>query len=80
MTPVRLDDQSTWPQIGSIWSHYNGNLYEVVLFTNVDSTRPDRYPTTIVHRNILNGKYYSRKLTDWDRSMTQRIPLPGATL
>ncbi|WP_316194406.1 hypothetical protein [Bradyrhizobium sp. SZCCHNRI3052] len=76
---IKLDDQSTWPEIGSIWSHYNGNVYEVVMFTNIDSTRQDQYPTTIVHRNVVNGKNYSRKLADWKRSMTQLHPLPGMT-
>lgn len=67
---VNLADHMTWPQIGSVWTHRNGNSYCVVDFTNVENERQDEYPTTIIYRNIGNGNKYSRRLDDWDRSMT----------
>ncbi|WP_316207514.1 hypothetical protein [Bradyrhizobium sp. SZCCHNR3118] len=69
---IKLEDPNTWPQIGSIWAHRNGNQYVVMMFTNVETERQDRYPTTIVYRNFGNGKSYSRSLVDWERSMTLR--------
>lgn len=67
---VSLNDANTWPQVRSIWKHHSGRQYVVVTFANVEQDRQDEYPTTIVYDNIMNGKRYSRKLSDWDRSMT----------
>jgi hypothetical protein len=67
---TKLEDRTTWPPLFSIWRHHNGNHYEVVMFTNVESDRQDKYPTTIVYRNVRNLNDYSRPLIDWDRSMT----------
>ena len=59
------------PMPGSVWSHKNGNRYAVVLISNADSERQDKYPATVVYRNVENGKVYNRKLSDWHRSMTE---------
>lgn len=59
--------QTIWEN--SIWRHTSGDLYEVILFTNVEGTK-DKYPTTIVYQNVVNKKYYSRRADDWFRSMT----------
>lgn len=67
---IDLDDHMSWPRIGSIWNHRNGSTYAVDCFTNIETDRQDRYPTTIVYRNTNNGKCYSRPLIDWERSMT----------
>ncbi|WP_315729914.1 hypothetical protein [Bradyrhizobium sp. SZCCHNRI2010] len=67
---IKLEDRRTWPTIGSLWTHTNGNLYQVVEFTNIETDRQDRYPTTIIYRNFKNAKLYSRPLVDWERSMT----------
>jgi hypothetical protein len=76
--PIDLDDRSTWPKIGSAWEHRNGNIYRVVMFTNRANERQDKYPTTIVYRNISNQEDYSRRLDDWERSMTWvSDPPPG---
>lgn len=58
------------PPVGSLWSHHNGNHYRVEEITNRETSRQDQYPTTVVYRNIFNQCPYSRKLTDWHRSMT----------
>lgn len=67
---VNLANQRTWPKIGSLWGHRNGNLYRVIMYTNRQPDRQDDYPTTIVYVNLNNQEPYSRKLTDWHRSMT----------
>ena len=67
---INLDDPDTWPIPGTVWQHTNGNVYRVYLFTNVQPERQDRYPTTIVYQNVENMEMYSRKLVDWERSMT----------
>lgn len=61
------------PRIGSVWKHRNGNVYSVVLYTNVETGREDKYPHTIVYRNVHNGKHYSRKLSGWHRSMSLHV-------
>jgi len=66
---IKLNDHMSWPRVGSIWEHHNGNRYEVMMFTNIETERQERYPTTIVYRNAGNQKLYSRHLMDWDRSM-----------
>lgn len=66
---IELENYMTWPKVGSIWEHINGNRYQVIMFTNIETDGQDRYPTTIIYRNIQNHKDYSRKLIDWDRSM-----------
>lgn len=59
------------PTPGSVWLHRNGNRYAVVMIANGESERQEKYPTTVVYRNISNGNVYSRKLSDWHRSMTE---------
>jgi|SRR5688500_13143144 len=56
-------------EIGSRWQHKNGNYYTVDKITNRDSTRQEDYPVTVVYHGD-NGKEWSRKLSDWHRSMT----------
>lgn len=58
------------PKLGSKWRHRNGVEYMVQMITNEDSTRPE-YPTTVVYVTILNGKRWSRPLSEWYRSMTE---------
>lgn len=58
------------PAINSTWQHYNGNVYKVVLITNMGSTRPE-YPVTVVYINVFNGTWWSRPVSEWSRSMTQ---------
>ena len=70
-------EQSGWVSdhtvfVGSLWHHKNGNKYEVITIANSE-TKTDRYPVTVVYKNIDNGTIWSRPLSDWHRSMT---PLP----
>lgn len=74
--PIDLNDRKTWPRLYSVWTHFlNGNRYQVILFTNVEPERQDKYPTTIVYRNTSSDNVYSRRLDDWDRSMTAVQPV-----
>lgn len=57
------------PKVNSQWTHRNGIVYQVMLFTNVGSAK-GAYPEQIVYFNICNKKVYSRALSDWHRSMT----------
>jgi hypothetical protein len=65
---IVLENHMTWPMVGSIWSHHSGRMYKVLDYTNIETDRQDRYPTTIVYQNTANLKKYSRPLMDWDRS------------
>lgn len=61
----------------SIWRHTNGNTYEVLMHTNIETKDPVRYPTTVVYRNTKNNAMYSRPISDWHRSMTLVYDYPS---
>lgn len=55
--------------VGKSFRHTNGNIYTVLCLTNTNST-PERmleYPVSVIYMG-QNGKTWSRKLSDWDRS------------
>jgi hypothetical protein len=52
---------------GSVWAHYNGNLYRVVAIANLPDK--ERYPKTVVYQNVENGTMWARRFDDWHRSM-----------
>ena len=60
---------NTAPEIGSYWQHRNGVVYEVLMITNADSSKPE-YPPTVVYQGAVNRKLWSRPVADWHRSMT----------
>ena len=55
--------------IGKQFKHRNGNIYTVLFLTNIDSTpeRLNEHPIDVVYMG-QNGKIWSRRLSDWDRS------------
>lgn len=53
-------------EIGSKWTHRNGNKYEIILITNENSVN-DKYPITVVYKGE-NGNIWSRLMSDWNRS------------
>ena len=53
------------PEPDTRWQHRNGNVYQVVLITNLPDE--ERYPKTIVYRNVSNGTYWYRRADDWHR-------------
>lgn len=76
MKPMKMeqimDGLGLMPDVGSKWTHTNGNLYEVIAIANKDTEYPDKYPITVVYKGE-NGKIWSRPLSDWSRSMTEKI-------
>lgn len=56
------------PADGSLWIHYNGNVYRVICLTNKPNT--ERYPLMVVYQG-KNGELWSRRADDWHRSMTE---------
>jgi hypothetical protein len=56
------------PVIKSKWKHLNGIEYEVIAIANENDTI--KYPTTVVYKGI-NGKIWSRLLTEWYRSFSK---------
>lgn len=66
-----LDGLGLIPDVGSTWTHTNGNIYKVVTIANKDTEYPDKYPVTVVYAGE-NGKTWSRPLSDWGRSMTKK--------
>ncbi len=68
---IDITNPTTWPIVSSIWRHKNGNTYVILAYTNVESDRQEEYPTTVVYQNVKTKKMYSRRLIDWERSMTE---------
>jgi hypothetical protein len=58
------------PDEGTIWSHYNNNMYEVMGVANIVSFDTDKYPAMVVYKNIANDTLWTRKYIDWYRSMS----------
>lgn len=65
----KFSDLPPTPAISSIWQHYSGRLYTVLMITNEANTNPN-YPVTVVYMNVNTGSRWSRPLFDWHRSMT----------
>ncbi len=55
------------PGINTRWKHTNGNLYTVLLVTNLGSDRPEKFPVTVVYCGD-NGTTWSRPLSKWHGS------------
>lgn len=67
---IRRNEMIEEVTVGSIWTHRNGNVYSVLMFTNTQDGSYYKYPPTVVYRNVHNGNNYSRKLSDWHGSMS----------
>lgn len=65
-----LDTKLDIPKINSTWQHTNGNLYKVVCISNLDATRQEEYPATIVYKSSDN-RIWSRPLSRWHASFTE---------
>lgn len=54
---------------GTQYKHRNGVIYTVLFLTNTEGepSRLKDHPVDVVYEGP-NGKKWSRKLTDWDRS------------
>ena len=57
------------PTVGERYKHHNGNEYEVVIVSNLDSQRPE-YTPTVVYKGD-NGKVWSKTLTDFNAKMAR---------
>ena len=59
------------PRIGSRWLHTNGSYYIVLMLTNVDSTRLEEYPVTVVYQREHDLSLWSKPLLTWATSRTE---------
>lgn len=57
---------------GKQYIHKNGNIYTVLFLTNVDSDDKVNHPIDVVYMG-QNGKIWSRRLSDWNRSFTEIV-------
>lgn len=56
--------------VGSVWEHRNGNRYQVIqVANNCFAHFSQHYPVTVVYKG-MDGKVWSRPLSDWHQSMT----------
>jgi len=51
----------------SRWRHRKGDIYEVLMVTNTEATKPD-YIETVVYRREKDGTLWTRPLKGWDES------------
>lgn len=58
------------PKVGTIWQHYNGQQYLVLMIANEMSTNPDKYPPSVVYQNVVTLTVWCRPVSDWARSLT----------
>jgi hypothetical protein len=58
-------DGNGHPITGSRWRHHSGVIYVVLMMTNVEPERQDKFPTSVVYQSTKTGKRYSRPLVDW---------------
>lgn len=60
------------PEVYSLWRHKNGNLYRVLIVSNLDATeeKSKEYPITITYRSLSDRKVWSRTIDRWHGSMT----------
>jgi hypothetical protein len=61
---------------GSVWTHRNGNIYQVLMITNLPDE--ERYPKTVVYQNLANQTLWSRRFDDWLRSFTPYVKDPAS--
>lgn len=61
------------PEPKERWTHRNGNVYVVLMLANEASENTEKYPVTVVYRNVKNKTVWSRKLSDWHRSFTLNV-------
>ena len=64
--PVPVD-----PEVGSIWRHYNGVVFEVIAIANTLDT--EKYPKAVIHKGVENGLVWTRRADDWHRSYTPHV-------
>lgn len=57
------------PELNSHWIHNNGNQYTVIGVANLEATRHEEYPITVVYQD-QKGRLWSRPLSRWYESMT----------
>lgn len=72
--PLAPGETAEAPAVASRWRHTNGREYLVAAITNEGNNHPD-HPVTVLYRGD-NGRFWSRPLSDWRRSMTL---IPGKT-
>ena len=51
----------------SRWRHRKGDIYEVLMVTNTEATKPDTVET-VVYRREKDGTLWSRPWSEWDNS------------
>jgi hypothetical protein len=56
--------------VGSQWLHHtNRRLYTVLSFTNLATTKPDKFPKTVVYSDA-DGNVWSRPMESWLEAMS----------
>lgn len=76
MVSAAKADRHGWPEVGSIWCHTNGGRYTVRAMANTEPGKEDKFPLTVVYKNLATGLTYARRMSDWPGRMTPFLPAP----
>ena len=66
--PKSFNEKDKYKLIGTQWEHKSGRVYTIIMFTNLPDD--ERYPLTVVYQDKKRN-LWSRKWSDWHRSMKQ---------
>lgn len=59
--------------VHSYWRHNeNGNIYRILLLTNLDATNPKFVPTVVFQGR--DGRHWSRPFAEWSKAFTRIYP------
>lgn len=69
LTPAQILGSAQWaPEVGGLYKHNNGGVYEVTGLANKNTERPGEYPVTVIYKNIDNHTVWCRPIKEWSRS------------
>ncbi len=54
-------EEEILPQVGLIYKHFKGNLYEMLMFS-IDTTTGG---TMVIYKCLKTGQVYNRPLSEW---------------
>jgi hypothetical protein len=64
--PVPVD-----PKVGSVWTHSNGGVYEVIAIANLLDT--ERHFKSVIYRNVKTKTVWTWRADDWHHNYMPKI-------
>lgn len=64
---LQRDLTNIGPSIGSLWKHYKGGIYRVIMKA-IEANEP--YRIKIMYENKINGYIWEHSLDEWQKDIT----------